>query len=680
MTRALALVLPISLALGCVASRTPPVTEAPTLSPTASSIAEPEYALPFHAARIVELALLPVVAGERWRMVSGDEDGWIRFWADGRLIAAGHAHPGGLAALVTASDGTLYTAGFDGRVREWPSGATTPSRTFRFGRQVTALAVSGDRLAISDGDFVQVWTRTEPPQLEWTVRAHAFVTGLALSAGGGVIAAAELRESAMRDGIATHPRAKFEGAGLRAVAPEQAAELGELAERDFPGAVADFVEVWQPGRERRRELVPQAPIDGDIGIFAPGGVIYREIYSREQAAVIGRRLEDRAHVSLALVKPWALFAGQSQAAGEQGNPVIAVDDFVLGPGGEIIVVDHFPGWQGEPPAWSWRVGEQRELAIGSGFAALGDALGNLAVIDLAQPTEIGWQAPGEERPELLAVAPNQPWIATATLEPRTQYRLWSLSEGSHRAIRIEDPGAVIGEGEAERAPMYPVALALDDERRTLATSLSSFSDPQQTAVRLLTIADGSARMLTLATTPHPIELALSPDADELIAWTAGYPGFRWQGAEWTPSEALVPSGAPRISANGSHAAHVSPLERTLVDRSSKAPRVVAKVGTVVSELGDPIPAALANDGTLALVEPFGGGVVQLLAIDGSQAAIELPGAATALAWVDDRDGGPVLIVGFQDGSIVRVDRETATTSPIHAGAGGRVWTLTPLGG
>src|SRR5690606_31887964 len=90
--------------------------------------------------------------------------------------------------------------------------------------------------------------------------------------------------------------------------------------------------------------------------------------------------------------------------------------------------------------------------------------------------------------------------------------------------------------------------------------------------------------------------------------------------------------------------------------------------------------ALANDGTLALVEPFGGGVVQLLAIDGSQAAIELPGAATALAWVDDRDGGPVLIVGFQDGSIVRVDRETATTSPIHAGAGGRVWTLTPLGG
>ena len=40
----------------------------------------------------------------------------------------------------------------------------------------------------------------------------------------------------------------------------------------------------------------------------------------------------------------------------------------------------------------------------------------------------------------------------------------------------------------------------------------------------------------------------------------------------------------------------------------------------------------------------------------------------------------MLIIGFQDGSIVRVDREAATTLPIHAGAGGRVWALAPLGG
>lgn len=686
MTRALALFLPISLALGCVASRTPPSVETPTLSATASGIREPEVALPFHATRIVDLALLPAGPGERWRMVSGDLDGWIRFWADGRMIAAKHAHPGGLAKLVSASDGTLFTAGFDGRVREWASGATVPTRTFQFGEQVTALAVSDTHLAISDGRFVQLWTREQQPQLTWSIRAHAFVTGLALSVGGGVIAAAELRESAMRDAIATHPLAIFKGAGLRAVEPEQAAELAYLAERDFPGAAADFVEVWQPSHERGRELVPQAPIDADIGLFAPGGVAYREIFDRERAAVFGRRLEDRAHVSLSLVKPWALFSGETQTPDPgQDNPIILVDDFVLGPGGEVIVVDHFPGWDREPPAWSWRVGERRELALGFGFAALGDGMGNLAVIDLAQPTELGWQAPGEERPELLAAAPNQPWIATATLEPRTQVRVWSLSEGLHRALRVEDPSAVISEEQAtqaqiEQLPMYPVALALDDNAQTVATSLSSFGDPQQIAVRLIAAADGSVRTLTMATTPHPIDLALSPDASELIAWTAGYPGFRWSAPEWLPSEAPVPSGAPRISANGRYSAHVSPLERTLVDRTTQATLVLGKVDPVISEIGAPIPAALANDGTLALVDPFGGGVVNLLAIDGSQAAIELPGAATALAWIEDRDGRAVLIIGFQDGSIVRVDREAKTTLPIHAGAGGRVWTLAPLGG
>lgn len=660
--------------------------ETPTLSPTSNSLREVDLALPFHSARIVDLAMLPAGPGERWRMVSGDVDGWLRFWADGRLLAAKHAHPGGLASLQVASDGTLYTGGFDGRVREWPSSATSPARSFKFGEQVTALAVSDTHLAISDGKFVQLWTRAEQPQLEWSSKAHAFVTGLALSIGGGVLAAAELRESSMREAIATHPRAKFEGEGLRAVGREQAAELAQAAERDFPGAAADFVEVWQPSRERRRELVPQAPIDSDIGIFPPGGVVYREIFNRQRAAAVGRRLEDRAHVSLSLVKPWALFAGESQPVDpSESNPVISIDDFVIGPSGEIIVVDHFPGWDREPPAWGWRVGERRELAIGFGFAALGDERGNLAVVDLAQPTDPGWLAPAEERPELLAAAPNQPWIATATLEPRTQYRLWSLSEGQHRALRVEDPAAVIDAPQDESSdiqavPMYPIALALDDDLQTLATSLSSFGEPQQSAVRLIAAADGSVRTLTLATTPHPIELAIAADASELIAWSPGYPGFRWTGAELAPSEVAVPSGAPRIASNNRYAAHVSPLERTLVDRSAGRPLVVAKVEPVISELGAPIPAALANDGTLALVDPFGGGVVQLLAIDGSQAAIELPGAGTALAWIDDRDGQPVLIVGFEDGSIVRVDREAASTQPIHAGEGGRVWTLAPLGG
>ncbi len=399
---------PRHVELGCVASRTPSGL-APTLTQTSNSVHGPEFALPFHSARIVDLAMLPPQPGERWRMVSGDIDGWIRFWADERMIAARHAHPGGLAALVSAADGTVYTAGFDGRVREWPSGATAPARTFRFGRQVTALAVSDGYLAISDGDYVQLWTRSDSPQLEWTTKADSFVTGLALAAGGGVVAAAELRESAMREAIATHPLARFEGAGLRAVDAEEVADLAYLAERDFPGAAADFVEVWEPSHQRTRKLVPRAPIDADIGIFSPGGVVYREVYDRSHAAAIGRSVEDRAHVSISLVMPWALFSADA-ASKARAEPLVNIGDFVMGPSGEILVVDHFPGWDGTPPEWSWRVGERRELAIAHGFAALGDGMGNLAVVDLAQPSKRGWQNPGEERPELFAAAANQPTV------------------------------------------------------------------------------------------------------------------------------------------------------------------------------------------------------------------------------------------------------------------------------
>ncbi len=197
---------------------------------------------------------------------------------------------------------------------------------------------------------------------------------------------------------------------------------------------------------------------------------------------------------------------------------------------------------------------------------------------------------------------------------------------------------------------------------------------------MISASDGSAQLLSLAPTAHPIDIASSPAGGELLAWSPGYPGFRWQTRDWQPVESKAPSGAPKISANGHYVAYISTFERTIVDRNSEAALVIARVEPVVSEIGSPIPAALANDGTLALVDPFGGGVVQLLGLDGAQSAIELPGAATALAWIEDRDGQPVLIVGFQDGSIVRVDREVNTTVPIHAGAGGRIWALAQLGG
>jgi len=712
-TRALAppqLLLPLALSvfplvLGCAGSKTTLSSDAPTLRTSPAALHARELGLPFHRASIVDLALLPPAANERWRLASGDLDGEVRFWADGKLLAAWPAHPGGLSVLVAASDGTLYTAGFDGRVREWPVGATEPARTFSLGRPVTALAVSDSHFATSDGRYVQLWTRAAEPELAWSTIAHSFVTGLTLSASGSVIAAAELRDAAMREATAMHPLAKFNSTGLRAIGPQEEADLRYLAARDFPGAVADYVEVWQPNHDRKRELIPRATIGSDLGIIPEGGVVYREIYGPEQAAMVGRRLQDLAHVPISLVKPWALFSGQAEVQDPNApRRPVPVGDFVLGPGGEVIVVDQFPGWDQAPPAQGWRAGPSRELAIGYGFAALGDGAGNLAVVELAQPFDPGWLNPGIERPELIAAASTQPWVATASLEPRTQYRLWSLTDGIHGAIRVEAPSAVLVPAQANaagllEAPMYPVAISLasgpgsGDAGATFATSLSNFSEPHQAAVRMISLADGSPTMVTLAPTPKPIEIALTPDANQLLAWTSGFEGFSWTGPAWaTASGSPSPTGAPYVSANGRFSAHVSTKGWLVVDRESNA--TLAAMQTNPGEPGTVIPTAIANDGTLAIVELFGGGVVVIVDVSGviqtddgavdpsavRSRSIELPGAATALAWVDDRAGQPQLIIGFQDGSIVRVDREAGTTQPIHAGTGGRVWTLAPLGG
>jgi hypothetical protein len=687
----LALSLGVGPSLGCVTSRSYSGGGAPALSEIPPQIRPGvEYGLPYHDAAIVDLALLPAAAGERWRLASADANGWIRFWADGKQVSIWHAHPDGLAGLALARDGTLYSAGFDGRVREWPAGTTEPARAFTIGRPITALAVSDQHIGISDGTHVQLWNRhSETPHLDWHRRARSFVTGLGISADGHWVATAQLRESAMHDAIASHPLAEYREGRSRSgsVSPELAAELRAIATSEFPGAVADFVQVWELGTAHRVDLVPHAPIDGQLGVF-PTAVVYREIHGRRGAAMVGRRLEDRAHVSLALVKPWALFHEA------QADLTLSVGDFVIGPGGEIVVVDYGPDWEREPPEHGWRVGERRKLAIDRGFAALGDSEGNLAVVELAAPAAPGWLNPGIERPKLLAAAPNSPQLVTATFEPRSQLRLWSLNEASHRAIRVDLPDAVVDEDDGPEflTPMFPVALALDDGLTTIAVSLSSFSDPHQAAVRVVSPDDGSARVLSVATMPHVIELGLEAHADELLAWSAGYTGFRWtaeHGHGWTAAGGSIPSGAPMIAANGKFSAHVSALERILVDRSTGAPIYAIKKQTVDSEFGAPIPAALANDGTLAVVEPFGGGVVEIHDHAGQARRIELPGAATALAWLDPRPAGDspadaraeqVLVIGFQDGSIVRVDREAGTTIPVHAGTGGRVWALAPLGG
>ena len=709
----------------------------------------PDVGLPFHRAAIVDLALLPPQAGEQWRLASGDEDGWVRIWADGRLLAAAVAHPGGLTALELSREGIWYTAGVDGRVLEWMPGALTPNRAFSIGAPITALAVAGPNLAVGEGKRVMLWTRPgpngEPPQPWWTMQTSGFVTGLALSASGGVVAAAELRDWALRKGIANHPLAQFEDGGAQTLSPEEQARLRAMAEQDFPGAVADFVEVWQPSANRSRQLTPSAPIDGDLGIVSRGGVIYREIYSSDNAGLIGRRLEDEAHYALEMIKPWAFWTDESNnpTPASAGNPNLPVGDFALGESEELLVVDLFPGWGSQPLKRGWRVGAGRELAIDRHHTALGDAQGNLAVVAWARPAETGWQAPTTERPDLFVAASGSPKLITATLEPRTQYRLWDLGAGQHRSIRVEAPwhvlpapdanaaGGAEGADPAAGVPIYPFMLATDAQANMLVASASSFSGDHQAAVRALRIADGVPQVLTLATVAAQVvglDIGMSPDGQYLLAWSPGSSTRSFVASKdntgWTAGPEVI-GGMPRFSANGRWSAHVSGLERTIVDLQAKKPVAEVAAEGMSEELGSGSLAAIGDAGTLAIVQPFGGGTLERIDITGKRTTVELPGAASALAWVPlpaklapepppPVDAPPpaqtpkkgkkgkqpaaeapkpeppaqpetpapieeVLLVGFLDGSVVRVE-DDGTVTLIHAGIGGRIWDLAAVGG
>jgi hypothetical protein len=707
------LLVSLSLASLLASACTPVPKTVETTAPTLLTVGDanlrsPAVGLPFHRAAIVDLALLSPHPGEQWRLASGDADGYVRIWADGKLLAVWHAHPGGLTDLQLAADGRWYTAGVDGRVLEWWPDQLGPKRSLTLAqpsqpsppsqpghkRPITALAVAGPHLAISDGRYIQLWSREEQPQLMWTGAADGFVTGLALSASGGVVAAAELRQRALHEGSATYPLAPFTD-GPQAPTPEQQAQLRAAAQRDFPGAAADYVEVWQPGRDRSRVLEPQAPIDRDLAVLTRGGVVYREIYAPTSAGLIGRRFEDLAHFSLELTKPWVFWTqanGQpTEASLQEGNP--PAGDFRLGPSEEILTLDLFPGWGSTPPERGWRFGERRELAIDQHHAAIGDGQGNLAVVAWARPAETGWLAPAEQRIDLLAGARAQPQIVTATLEPRTDYRLWSLAAGTQRLIRVEAPWHVLPADEQRLAdpaagePMYPAMLAVDAEPMLLVTSLSSFGADMQTGVRVLRMADGGAQVLTLATSAASLDVAVSPDAAYVLTWAPGAPAHSWQPpnatrgwTDWASGPDAI-GGVPRFSSNGRWSAHISGFERHVVDLVARKPVVSVTAETVGESLGEGTLAAISDDGTLALVQPFGGGTLEMIGGAGAQTGvrevIELPGAATALAWVPTLDGAMVLIVGFADGTIARVDADEV--QPIHAG-GGRIWELVALGG
>jgi hypothetical protein len=687
------LALGLLVTAACTPQRrgTRPETTAPTaLVPGTPMLRAPEVGLPFHEAGIVDLALLPPAPGEQWRLASGDAEGWVRIWADGELLAVWHAHPRGLAALQMAPDGVWYTAGYDGRILEWQPHELAPARSYALGRPITALAVAGPHLAISDGHYIQLWSRGEQPQLVWSMASYAFVTGLALSASGDTVAAAELRQWALRKGIANHPLAVFEE-GPSTPDPDAQAELRALAEYDFPDAQADFIEVWQPAQNRARQLSPHAPIDRDIAVLSRGGVVYREIYQRDNAGMIGRSVDNKAHFALSLTKPWVFWtdAQGKPIEASSGQPNLPVGDFRVGPSEEILVLDLFPGWGAEPPARGWRVGARRELATDRHHAAVGDDQGNLAVVAWARPAEAGWLAAGAERPDLLTAAASTPQLITATLEPRTNYRLWSLDEGRHRSIRVEAPWHVIpnddqrGADPAAGVPLYPFALATDAEGRMLITSMSSYDAETQAAVRAIRVGDGGAQILSLATTPVGLEIDISPDAMHVLAWAPGAPARSWKAPTATEGWTAGPDalgGVPRFADNGHWSAHVSGFERHIVDLEARKPVLRVEAETITEDIGAGSLVAIADDGTLAVVQPFGAGTLERIALDGTRVSIELPGAATALSWVSTAQGDPVLVVGFQDGSIIRVDGPEGELIPIHAGAGGRIWALSNLGG
>ena len=692
--------------------------------------------LPFHRAAIVDLALLPPLPGQGWRLATADAEGWVRVWVDGALETAELAHPGGVSALRLSPEGTLFTAGFDGRVLAWrdsgtagedePGGGLEPDRawvlavpsskpqtpgsaTVTTRAPVTALAVGSDAIAISDGQLVQLWSREPDPTLRWSRRAAHFVTGLTLSEGGGVVAAAELRAQALDDALANHPLAPFTQTGAYAPSEAEQAALRASAERDFPGARADFVEVWQPRRRRHRDLHPRGPIDSDIAILDRGVVAYREIWDPAQAWVIAIRLEDIAHIWVPLFKPAPFLSVDDPAPGLAPDLGVGADgyaragapvgDFVVNDAGGLVIIDHFDDWAAAPPEHGWWVGGERELAVGQGYAALGDAQGNLAVAALSDETHLGWRAPGEEIPMLLGASPNGPHLVTATLEPRSRYRVFDLDAGVHRLLRVEAPSQAMPPSTAgvdgQEAPgrpvprtLFPISVAIDDRAQTVVASLSSFSAESHAGIRTLPLPGGAPRLTLDRPTPTGFAVALDPAGRELAAWSAGDYGFYWRELLQGPSTD-GPRGAPLFSADGRWIAFVSAQSRQIAARPdpalSPAPALaVHRVeNTGVPEFSEAI-SALADDGTLAVVQPFGGGLLEWIPADPDipLARIELPGAGTALAWV-----GQSLVIGFEDGSIARLDLapgaspdtlDAAALQIVDPGRGGRVWALAGL--
>ncbi|MFV8749935.1 hypothetical protein ACNOYE_05260 [Nannocystaceae bacterium ST9] len=717
--RPLALALTLVLA-ACVSAKGKVTSEPPLLEPQPGVGLRPiDVALPMHDAAIVDLgfveprgALSPEDPAKRWRLMSVDELGWIRVWEDGKLIMATPAHHGGATALVQGPDGIPFTAGLDGRVIEWsrngeriervlqaraPVVPVKPSKPDKSAkpsdpnaepapelaqagkpRPIVALAVARDRLAISDGHWVQVWSREPTPVLIWSHHSHSFVSGLALARDGSSIAMAMLREEAMRQGVADHPLAEFPEPRVNKRDEARAQELADRQELvrmqarvDRPGATADLVEVHALSGDWDVTLEPLAPIDPDMAMPEEGLLIYREVYSPEQTRVIGRSIGDKLHLGVR-VGVIATTPGPDDLTAPE-DPGEALADFAFGRG---VDSEKPPIGMRLEPFDSLPVAGRRELAIGSQYWAAGDEHGQL-VIGPREGGELEW-LPASEPIELISAAAHQPWLVTSGLEQPVRVRRWQIAEGEQRLVGMILPPAFDPDTGQTPPALYPVELAIDDSGNRVAVSSWSFSAEESSELRLFDLGGGTTKVVEQIATPSGLSISIAAAGDELWSWHRGSLARAFTGAEWASSTSAG-LGRPLASSEARWLAFAAHDRRQIYDRQDQR---MVQDQKVDADLPSEFVAAVASDGTLAVVSPIGGGTIERLhPSEGVLEPITTFGPVTALDWIPSPSGGPdTLLIGQAEGSIDMLEPGAVEPRPLRPAEGGRVWALAGVGG
>lgn len=692
--RASSLVLALVLA-GCVNSKVGKIeTDPPQLEVSlGGALRASDVELPMHGAAIVDLGFLDAVEGARWRLISADASGFVHVWQDGKLVSAAQAHHGGATALVVSPEGVPFTAGMDGRVIEWsrdgerlervliaqvPASQAEQPGPRPAPRPIIALALASDRLAISDGHWVQVWSREASPRLLWSHHSRAFVSGLVLTRDGSAIAMAMLREEALVRGLAEHPAAEFPDQTRRRGPrgrqdPDEYEVVRMQARVDRPGAQADLVEVHGITSDWAVALEPLAPIDPDMAMPEPGLLIYREVHSPELTRVIGRSVGDRIHLGVRVGVISTPPGPDDLPALEEPSEGLA--DFAFGRG---ALAEQPPIGLRLEPYDSLPVAGRRELTIGATYWAAGDEHGQL-VVGPREGGALEW-LPASEPIELIAGAAHQPYLVSAGLEQPVRIRRWQLASGEQRLVGMILAPSPDPETGVTPPALYPVEVAIDDAGNRIALSSWSFSGARTSELRMFDLAGGSASIVEQNTSPDGVSIALAPSGDAL--WS-GYEGSRaraFAGTPWQASE-LEMLGRPFVASSGAYLGFASTTKLEIVDRSTA--KVVQKYERSAAAVGEFV-AAMSSEGVLALVAPIGGGTIERLhPTEGALPPVETFGPVTALAWLtnpDPQGGGDLLVIGQADGSIELLGPADAEPRPLRPAEGGRVWELAAVGG